>query len=331
MTAFVYLFHLAVFFFATGYFYHEEKYGDSPFRYFGVRLAGCWPRFFFYSVCCVLVHNFFVNHGLYAGAPLYNHTTMLTASLQGAAMQTTETMQGALWFVPAWLLSSVFFCTTVWFGRSAARRTGLGWTEPAATALAVLLAGVTGLFLFDRQCWLPYNMQCAILVVPLYYAAWMMRRHLPSFRRYTVWYGALISALLLHLVNTKLHIFIDVSALSIPGIRYYPVSLLGIYLVLSLAAMAEKVPVCSRILAFLGRHSFDIMALHFLVFKLIDLVYARLIAAAVTAENLSGFPVGFRGRLEPVYLILGVLLPALAGWGLDRIARFLLPAKGAAH
>lgn len=33
--AFVYLFHLALFFFITGYFYNETKYGDTPFLYFG--------------------------------------------------------------------------------------------------------------------------------------------------------------------------------------------------------------------------------------------------------------------------------------------------------
>ena len=35
--AFVYLFHLALFFFITGYFYNETKYGDTPFLYFGDR------------------------------------------------------------------------------------------------------------------------------------------------------------------------------------------------------------------------------------------------------------------------------------------------------
>ena len=40
---FVYLFHMALFFFVTGYFYREEQYGDEPFRYFGTRLSGCWP------------------------------------------------------------------------------------------------------------------------------------------------------------------------------------------------------------------------------------------------------------------------------------------------
>ncbi len=324
-SAFVYLFHLAVFFFVTGYFYNENKYGDDPFRYLGARLAGCWPRFFFYSVCLVLIHNFFVTHGLYANTPLYNHTAMLTSCLQAAVFQTTENMQGALWFVPAWLLSSAFFGGIVWFGRTASRRIGAERLETPLVILGSLAAGVVGLFLFSRRCYLPYNMHCAILAVPLYLAAWLMRRRLPSFKRYTTWYGALISIILLHQVNAGLQIYIDISAMSIPGVLYYPISLLGIYLVLSLASLAERIPALSKGLAFLGRHSFDIMALHFLVFKAIDLAYARLSAVPVSAETLAGFPTGFREELGPVYLVCGILLPALAAWGLDRITGFLLP------
>ncbi len=353
--AFVYLFHLAVFFFVTGYFYNETRYGDDPFRYFSARLAGSWPRFFFYSACCVLLHNFFVTRGLYdPDTGLYNHTTMLTSVLHSAAMQNTETIEGALWFVPAWLLSSAIFGGIVWFGRMTGRRLGslqIGFLqsdarnrtpgekaslhrhperiEAAATALGVAAAGITGLFLYDRKCYLPYNMHCAILVVPLYYAAWMMRRYFPSFKRYATWYGAAVSAVLLYLVNTKLYIFIDISAMSIPGIRYYPVSLLGIYFVLSLSALAERVPLLSKGLAFLGRHSFDIMALHFLVFKLVDLAYARLLPAAAAAGNLSGFPVAFRDRLEPFYLVLGLLIPVLIGCVLDQLVDFLLPRQSA--
>ena len=72
--AFVYLFHLALFFFITGYFYNETKYGDTPFLYFGSRLAGAWPRYMFYTLFFVLLHNFFVTHGLYAGQELYNQS-----------------------------------------------------------------------------------------------------------------------------------------------------------------------------------------------------------------------------------------------------------------
>lgn len=60
---FVYLFHLALFFFVSGYLYSEKKYGDAPFAFFGNRFAGTWPRYVFYTSCFVLLHNFFVSRG----------------------------------------------------------------------------------------------------------------------------------------------------------------------------------------------------------------------------------------------------------------------------
>ena len=104
--AFVYLFHLALFFFITGYFYNETKYGDTPFLYFGSRLAGAWPRYMFYTLFFVLLHNFFVTHRLYAGQELYNHTRMLTAWMSSLSFNSPEQVQGALWFLPVWLVSS---------------------------------------------------------------------------------------------------------------------------------------------------------------------------------------------------------------------------------
>ncbi|MFQ8841750.1 MAG: hypothetical protein ACLR8P_13415 [Clostridium fessum] len=51
---------------------------------------------------------------------------------------------------------------------------------------------------------------------------WLMQQFFSNFRHYTVWYGCLISALLLHLTNTKLHIFIDLASMHIPGVLFYP-------------------------------------------------------------------------------------------------------------
>ncbi len=318
--AFVYLFHLALFFFITGYFYNEKKYGDAPFIYFGSRLAGAWPRYMFYTLFFVLLHNFFVTHGLYSGQELYNHTKMLTAWMSSLSFNSPEQVQGALWFVPVWLVSSGLFAGCIWFGRKVFLLTG-GESNTAKLTIAAassILIGLIGLFLNMRSCSLPYNLQTALLVVPLYLIAWFMHLYLSDFRRYTVWYGCLVSAILLHLINTKLHIFIDLASMHVPGILFYPISVIGIYFVLSLSDLSERINILAKIIAFLGRHSFDIMAVHFTVFKLIDFAYARFILKNIP-ETLSNFPVAFRYELGPFYILIGLFLPAFIGWCVDRV------------
>ena len=161
--------------------------------------------------------------------------------------------------------------------------------------------------------------QAALLVVPVYLIAWLMQQFFSNFRHYTVWYGCLISALLLHLTNTKLHIFIDLASMHIPGVLFYPISIIGIYFVLSLSDLSERIRPLAKVLAFLGRHSFDIMAIHFTLFKLIDFAYARFILKEIP-ETLSNFPVSFRYEMGPFYILIGLFLPALIGWCIDRIA-----------
>ena len=73
----------------------------------------------------------------------------------------------------------------------------------------------------------------------------------------------------------------------------------------------------------MGRCSFDIMALHFTVFKLMDYAYARFFLPELP-ETLSSFPVSFRPQLGPFYVILGLLLPALAGRSVSFFTRRLL-------
>ena len=317
--AFVYLFHLALFFFITGYFYKEERYGDTPFLYFGARLAGAWPRYMFYTLFFVLLHNFFVTEGVYAGQSLYNHTMMLTAWMGSLSFNCPEQVQGALWFVPVWLVSSALFAGTVWFGRAGScllKRPAFKYGLCGVSSIGI---GAIGVFLNGRGCSLPYNLQAALLVVPLYFAAFLMQRFLPGFKKYAVWYGCLASAVLLHLTNSRLHIFIDLASMSVPGFLYYPISLLGIYFVLSLSALSERIGLLAKGLSFLGRHSFDIMAVHFTLFKLMDWLYVRLAGGA--AAELSSFPVSFRQEMGPLYIALGLIIPALIGWLVDQAIR----------
>lgn len=326
-TGFVYLYHLALFFFVSGYLYSEKKYGDAPFSYVGARLSGSWPRYFFYTGLFVLAHNFYVNQGLYLGQELYNHTAMLSAICNNLIFCSTEQIQGALWFIPVWLTASAMFAGTVWFGRAASARLQCPALKLWFTAFSGLCIGGIGLFLNMRKCVLLYNLQTAFLAVPLLLAAYLVKCLLPSFRKYTVWYGCILSALFLLYVNHGLHIYIDLASMSLPGIWFYPISLIGIYFVLSLASLAEKVPPLSAVLSFLGKHSFDIMALHFALFKLIDLAYAKFGLRSIP-DNLWAFPSCFSGEHWPLYVLLGTLLPAFAGLLLDRVVEFLLHGRG---
>lgn len=372
MIAFVYLFHLTLFFFVTAFLYNEKKYGDRPFYYFSFRLSRVWPKYVFYSLIFVLFHNFLAARGLSADQTIYDHSSMLSSFLVSMVFACPEQTQGALWFLPVWLLSAGLFGGSVWFGRSKVRRiytksvkkilstrfdtlkisenkTNLDkQANDSAVLFKFLISGIIcgllgfiGIFLNMRGIALNYNLHTGLLALPIYYIAWLMRTLLSfAFKNNRQIFGhlsiahlgkyfkiaclvilCLILGFILRFINTHLHIYIDLANMSIPGFYYYPISLIGICFVLTLSGLVEKITLLNRIFAFFGKYSFDIMALHFLLFKLMDWVYASRILKSLPDEIYS-FPSYFSPRFWPVYLFCGLFIPALFGFFTDKIFRF---------
>ena len=92
------------------------------------------------------------------------------------------------------------------------------------------------------------------------------------------------------------------------AVTFYPVTIIGILFCICIAQALEKVKRVGEAFAVLGKNSYHIMALHFFVFKLIDLFYGRITGADV--ETISHFPYAFE-NLWLVYYICGVGIPVL--------------------
>lgn len=109
------------------------------------------------------------------------------------------------------------------------------------------------------------------------------------------------------------------------GWQYFFLAFLGIYCCLYLALLLEKTKKIGQFFALWGKHSFDIMALHFLVFKLIDGIYGRVFHYPI--EYYSAFPHSFGKLLWPVYVLLGTSLPALAAHVWEKKKKQLMKAR----
>ena len=318
-TAFVYLWHVPLFYFVTGYHYNEAKYARDPFGYLGRRIGSTWPKFMLYAVIAVLFHNVLVRGGVYPPEAMYSPGQHVTAVLLAFPYGLSETVMGPLWFVPSWVLAAFLFGLCVWAGERGKPAFG-----EAVTACAVLCMGALGTWLVVRGHTLQYNLQTSFLCVPLFWSAWMLRRFAGEriARCFTAraglpWAVTILTALILLTCNHFGHIFFDIKANQVPGLIFYPVTLLGIGFCLSLAASLRQVPVLRRLFSLFGQYSFDIMGMHFLIFKLIDICWVRMQAgpgavsqgAAVLAEGLAAFPCGFVHPLGPVYRLLGMFVP----------------------
>lgn len=303
---YVYTYHLAVFFFVSGFLYSEKKYGQDPFAHLGAKLKSSWPKYMFYMSLFILLHNPFQALGINPAADNYNFSQTLVHLSNTLILNGGEAMGGALWFVPTWVLSCAVFGGTVWFAFH---------FFPSLCRLVIavisLLFSFLGAFFILHENFFIYNVHLVLLVQIFFAAGWLMKTCLPRYKQLLKWYAAFFSALALVFLVRHDDLYFDLAMGRIGnGWQYFLLAFLGIYCCLFLSLLLEKTKKAGQLFAFWGKHSFDIMALHFLVFKLVDGIYGRIFH--YPAEYYSAFPHSFGKILWPVYVLLGTCLPALA-------------------
>lgn len=310
---FVYLFHLVLFFFVSGFLYSEAKYGDEPFYFISKRLQSTWLRYTFYVVLLILLHNVFLDLHMLVDEPRYDLPHMAVNVCNAILFNCSETLGGALWFVPAMVVASGFFAGVVWFGRTAARMFGgKAVVKYVAIVAASAVFGAVGMVLSLRHVHLVYQIQVAFLVTPIYCAAYFLRTFCKDVGKWLKWYMGLAVGFGLYYVTTLGWGIEVVRGYVLGPFRFYLISFAGIYFCMTLAKYLRKVPYVRQYFAFIGKYSFEVMALHFVAIKLVDILYALCIGE--TDPNVYGvFVCAYSDELWPVYAVVGTVLPALAG------------------
>lgn len=115
-------------------------------------------------------------------------------------------------------------------------------------------------------------------------------------------------------LKTNFRIELSVNIIGTRSILFYPISLIGIYFCLYLAKIIARIKYLNKYFDIIGNYSFEIMALHFFIIKIIDIVYASI--NGISSYN--AFPYAFSG-LWPIYIILGCTIPAYTFYLIDNI------------
>ncbi|MEY8354071.1 acyltransferase family protein [Lachnospiraceae bacterium 54-53] len=304
----VYYYHLALFFFISGYLYDEERYGDKPFDFFARRLKNLWTPYVCYGGLFVLLHNLLSENLLFPSEP-YGKKDMLYAMANTLFLYCPEAPSGAMWFVPVMLAAGTGFSVIIWFSRNYLP----GQARPWAVAVLCMTAGLFGMELNSWGLFLNYHFQTALLVIPVYYGGYILRAGKVSVEKYTTWYGSAACGALLWYFLAFTDESVELSVNAVPGgLNFYVITAAGIYICCYAAKCLQKIPRAGRAAALLGRYSFDIMALHFLVFKAVDRVYGAMLSES--PGNQGGFPYSYP-ELHVIYLISGAAVPVLAAMG----------------
>ena len=185
----------------------------------------------------------------------------------------------------------------------------------AVTSLCCCAIGAVGVYCNLHGKYLSMNLHTALILMPFMLIGALLSYNQIDLQKVFRVIPAIVCLAFTCWITLGRGILINLAAAQIgSALLFYPLSICGIYAMCTFAKFIDRSETLSKAFAFVGRHSFDIMALHFIVFKIIDLCYANLIGE----ESFSRFPYAFF-NLWPLYTAFSICLIPWVRVGLGKL------------
>lgn len=322
-THFIYLFHMAIFFIASGFFFKDKASDDivSVVITIKSKLKQLWFPFFVWNTVYVLLHNLFIRINVYTDNPElpdwvtgtdttnpYTVTEIIKRIGKGALFSSREQMFGANWFLRILFMVSVCYLVGDFLAKKVFKKHIL---LIQLTASIVLLA--IGYFCsvhdisahgFAQTA----SFYCLYFIGHLLglckdrYSDWNRKQFLPIF---------IVSFALLLWLNTIGSIALDQNRYENP-VYFLAASLTGWAFLYSISYFLKLIPGIKQTMTCIGKRTLTVVILHFLCLKIVEVI-------VVTYYGMPHFCVaafpnlyGSRSLWWLAYTVVGVGVPVLA-------------------
>ena len=174
---FVYMFHLQLFFFISGYLFSEKKYGDDPWLVIKNKIKSLWFPYFLIIAFCVIFHNLFLTLGLQInGTNRYSLTDILVKVCEGMFGYSEEILAGPVWFLRTLAMAMIIFGFILFLSRIIERKTNIVF-KIIFQAICVIALAVVGYPLIMNHVQLPADMQISFEVMPFIWVGYLLRNY----------------------------------------------------------------------------------------------------------------------------------------------------------
>ena len=296
-------FHMPLFFMINGMLF-RDKYIKNPIRSSVHKVKAYYIPFVVYNMVFLVLHNFFarlylVNEKHHGGSySLEEYIGRFFDILTGHR----QSFGGATWFLGSLLIISVLFIWIKYIVTRVFSKKSQEWVVAIVVFICVMIGA-------SPQCPEAFKLNVTMYSMLFFYLGYLYKKF--DVNRYVRrWKNVMVP---IALVGSCLIAF--TSYVGIESIRYrnnllYAVAaILGCVVVLGIAQF--KCVEQLKILHKLGKKSLDIMALHFLAFKIVSILIIVLYKLPI--ERLAEYPVivGIGGVWWIIYTIVGASVPCL--------------------
>lgn len=322
---FIYLFHMPIFFMASGYCYNS-KYSESV-RSVGVllkkRIISLWLPYVLYNFVFIICHNLSIQINILTDSPLYE-AAMPIYNLSGGLANTytikdmfvavvkvvffaaPEQMAGAAWFLRILFAVTMLYVVIEFILR-----------KLHLSKIDVILGIISILFLFisfgiSFTGFTYMNIPTVFSGFALFHLGRILKENNSEklcAGKVTAPFWMLGSFLVLIICNQLGSVNIDLNSYTNP-LFLIITSMSGWILVWGFADMIKRWAKAEKLFCFIGQHTISILCLHFLCFKLVTLLEIHFYQ--MNDYMLAAFPVLYHdGVWWILYGLVGIALPLL--------------------
>ena len=311
LRSFVYLFHMPLFFFISGYFYKDE-YSDKPFKLIFKRLKSLYIPFVAYQMIFILLHNFFYKINIYSNNKFYgklginpiNGNDAIQSLKHVLYFERSEQLAGVFWFFTTLFIINVMFCLISFIIKRIVKGT---MAQEFCRAIVVLISFGVGDMCAVKNIHTPKKMEVAFVVLLFFYVGYLYRKYESAIKiKLPVCILCLIA-----LICTSFYATLSISTNeNINPLFLLTTSFMGIYFMMCISKYIASINSEFKILKYIGGNTVAILCLHFLSFKIVNLI--QVVIYKYPSYRLAAYPTlsGANGWWI-LYVLVGVFAPLL--------------------
>ncbi len=321
---FIYLFHMAVFFMASGYLY-KERASDSRAsvkEYILRKIKGLWFPYALWTAIFSVLRNVFIDLNIYTANPMilaevesrYAELTpywtvkeIVLNIIKGCILPGNVQVGGSLWFLATLLHITVLYVVIDFVFKQVLSSKSVMIAQGIVSVVFLLLGywfSLNGIFLFGMVRM--FSFYC------LFYLGFVFNKYKETLLDHNAVKTGLVmiaSFLLLLLYDHLGGIALGENDFMDP-IFMLTASIAGWLLLYAGAAVLKRVPFLCKTISYIGENSLPIVILHLLAFKIVSFIGVFVNGHA--PYLVAAFPVLYRGGLWWIaYTVVGILVSLL--------------------
>ena len=322
---FIYLFHMAIFFIASGYLYNSENSTSSiktVGKFIFKKFKSLWFPFVIWTSLFTLCNNLFINLNIYTDNPLllkyingpYIHTTeylsfsqIIKNIFKAFFLSNSTQLGGAFWFISTLMKLLIVYCIIDFLVRKIFQKNDL--FIQSIISIIFLSAGYycsinnIQFHEFEKVCSYYCLITIGRLIRKYQLSIKLSQKSIQNF------VCLLVSFALLIILENFGSIALDRNSYVNP-VFFIATSFIGWKFCFSLATLIKKVEILTKIIAYCGKNTMPILILHLLSFKIVSLF--GILIQGEPLFTMAAFPVLYTDDLWWIpYTIVGIAIPLL--------------------